>query len=152
MKKSATFTQIIIKICYVLLAIACVYLPFVLTMSLFDSVNYFDPKLLTIPFYLVVPAGYVALIALDIIMGCVKKNEIFTGKIVKCLNALTIACVYAGTVGMVAFFVEYFACDFKIPYMLILALGECFMALICYVLKHCFAKGIEIKDENDLTI
>lgn len=152
MKKSATFTQVIIRICYVLLAIACFYLPFALTMSLFDSVNYFDPKLLTIPFYLVVPAGYVALICLDKIMSCVKKNEIFTGKIIKCLKALSIACVYAGTVGVVAFIVEYFACDFQIPYMLILAVGEFFMALICYVLKHCFVAGGQLKEENDLTI
>ena len=37
-------------------------------------------------------------------------------------------------------------------YMLILALGEYFMALICNVLKSCFEAGNLIKEENDLTI
>lgn len=151
MKKSATFTQIIVRIGYIALAATAVLFPYSVVLSNFDAVNYIDSRLLTIPFYFVVPAGYVALISIDLIMSQIKKGNVFNGKIVKYLTALVGACIYAGVVGVVAFVVAHFK-DAFMPYTLILSFAEFFMALICYVLKHCFVAGEKIKDENDLTI
>lgn len=153
MKTSAKITQLIVRLGYVVLTLSIYLVPLAMTLSNFDNIDEsFNNNWIIIPFYFVVPAGYVALVVIDMIMSCIKKNEIFTGKIVKLLKILSLACVYAGLVGLVSTMAVYFVGNYFIFYMLILSAGELFMALICYVLKHCFVAGGELKEENDLTI
>lgn len=157
MKLSVGFTRFVVRLCYLLLAASVVIVPFVLTMGAFDSPGLatgtaFQPEWITIPFYCVVPAGYAALIAIDIVLGCIKRGDMFTTRIVKALSVLVWSCFYAAVVGVVSFFAIYFTAKYLMVMMLILAAGECFMALICHILKYVFVTAHSIKDENDLTI
>lgn len=153
--KTAGFTLVIVRICYVLLAALVVLLP--LSMSaekgsllFFDYISYYG-KMLIVPFYLVVPAGYIALASLDKILSNLKKDIVFDQTTVRLLNRLTWCCVYAACIGLTAFIV--IAVIFEVFWtMLMLAAGEAFMALVVRVVRNIFKKAIEIKEENDLTV
>ena len=69
------------------------------------------------------------------------------------VDKISYCCVYAGIIGIGAITaslvqkIYYYAVMF-----FVLMLGELFMALLLKVIKKIFAKAIEIKDENDLTV
>ncbi len=150
--KSIIATQWIIRVCYVLLAVVAVALPFLLTNGFFHFEILSQIKTYIIfPFYAVVPAGYVALISLDQLLCNIKKDIVFDIKNIKLLRAISLACVYAGVVGLVSF-IFILIKDFMFETMLVLSSGEFFMALVVSVVKHVFEKAIELKEENDLTI
>lgn len=150
--KSIFLTQLIIRICYVLLAVVSVSLPFLLSNGFFHFEILSQIKSYIIgPFYAVVPAGYVALVCLDMLLINIKKDVVFDKKNTKLLNIITWACIYAGLVGL-ASFVFILIEDFMFETMLVLSAGELFMALVVKVVKNVFVKAIELKEENDLTI
>lgn len=153
MKSSAKFTQFVVRIGYVGLTAALFLVPYFLGKGSLEQYNSsFNSNWITVPFYCVVPAGYVALVCIDVIMQNVKNENVFCNKIAKLLKIIVWCCFYAGCVGLISFVLTFALNKFAVIYMFILALGEYFMALICNVLKSCFEAGNLIKEENDLTI
>lgn len=151
--KSVKLTQIFVRACYALLALAVVILPFVF--NDFDLVDMMpDPpkaSYILVPFYLIVPAGYVALVCLDKLLCNIKRDIVFDAKNVRLLDIISWACVYAGAAGVASFVAVTLLYD-AFPTYIILAAGELFMALVVNVVKKLFDKAIEIKEENDLTV
>lgn len=156
MKSSAKFTQFVVRIGYVGLTAALFLVPYFLgkgSVEQYNSYgNAFNGVWITAPFYFVAPAGYIALACIDVIMQNVKNENVFCNKIAKLLKVIVWCCFYAGCVGLISFVLILAINKSVVIYMLILALGEYFMALICNVLKSCFEAGNLIKEENDLTI
>jgi len=98
-----------------------------------------------------VPAGYVALFCLDRILTNIKKDVVFDERNIKLLNIITLCCLFAAVVGLVSYVI--IAVIYKsIETVILLALGEGFMALVVRVVRNVFKKAIEIKEENDLTV
>lgn len=152
MKSSAKFTQIIVRLGYVGLTAALFLLPYLLNQNLVSQSGGYENIWLLAPFYCVVPAGYIALVSIDKIMQSIKNDDVFCSKIAKLLKVIVWCCFYAGSVGLASVIVILAVHKFFALYILILVLGEYFMALICNVLKSCFEAGNLIKEENDLTI
>ena len=149
MKSSAKFTQFVVRIGYVGLTAALFLVPYFLGKGSIEQYNSygnaFNGVWITAPFY-------IALACIDVIMQNVKNENVFCNKIAKLLKVIVWCCFYAGCVGLISFVLILAINKSVVIYMLILALGEYFMALICNVLKSCFKAGNLIKEENDLTI
>ena len=150
---TVSITQITVRICYGMLAGAMLAFPFIIRSSdaaFFGYLVHYG-RYLILPFYLVCPAGYAALISLDRLLANIKKDIVFEEKNIRLLNLLTYSCIYAAGVGVVSFIV--IAVIF-IPFdlLFVLILGEAFMALVVRVVRNVFKKAIEIKEENDLTV
>lgn len=152
MKNTAKFTQIIVRIGYVALAVCVFALPYFLSKNIDASANEMKAQWLYIPFYFVVPAGYAALACLDKIMQNVQNENLFDNTIARLLKIIVWCCLYAGVVGVLSFLLVLALHKIVMIYVLLLAFGEMFMSLICYVLKSCFEAGHTIKEENDLTV
>ena len=153
--KSAGLTQAVVRICYVLLAVSVVLFP-ILMKANENSPWYFvmiaqHGKYLIYPFYAVVPAGYAALICLDKILVNIKKDIVFDKSNVRLLNKITYCCLYACAVGIVSYVIIAFMYK-SIETVILLALGEAFMALVVRVVRDIMQKAIEIKEDNDLVV
>lgn len=149
---SIKLTHFFVRLCYFLLTAAAVCLP----VLLFNGFYHFEileqiGKYIIVPFYLVVPAGFAALICLDKLLVNIKKEEVFEMKNVKLLRIISWACFYAGLVGLISFIVILIM-DFMFETLFVLSMGEFFMALILQSVMHIFRKAIAIKEENELTI
>ena len=90
--KSANLTQIIVKICYVLLAVSVILFPILMRQKDGDAFYFVmiaeHGRYLIFPFYAVVPAGYAALICLDKLLSNIKKDIVFDSRNVKILNSI----------------------------------------------------------------
>lgn len=149
---SVKFTHFAVRFCYALLTMAAIGLPIILFKGFYHFEILGEIKdFILIPFYFVVPAGYAALICLDKLLINIQKGVVFDEKNVKILRCISIACLYAGLVGIVSF-IAVMILNFMFETLLILAMGEIFMALVVRVVQNVFEKAIEIKEENDLTI
>lgn len=150
--KSVKLTHFAVRFCYVMLALAALTLPYLLTSGFyhFEILTQIKDYIIG-PFYAVVPAGFIALFCLDRLLGNIRKNTVFDMQNVKLLRIISIACAYAGLVGLVSFIVIMLK-DFMFETMAVLSAGEFFVALIVNVVKNVFEKAIEIKEENDLTV
>ncbi|WP_178668427.1 DUF2975 domain-containing protein [uncultured Eubacterium sp.] len=155
--KTTIALKAIIKFCYFALAIVTVFLWAVQFFGA-HGVSWIDGienryYTLLCSFSLVVPAGYVALAYIDRLLTNVQKDRIFEIVTTRYLDKISYCCVYAGIIGIGAITaslvqkIYYYAVMF-----FVLMLGELFMALLLKVIKKIFAKAIEIKDENDLTV
>lgn len=157
--KSVGILKVIIKICYILLAAVVFVMWFITTGTItwdgdcFKLIEEFQIRLLSFPFYAVVPAGYVALVCIDKLLTNIKKDLVFEAETLKYLNIISYACVYASVVGIVSVVISLVSdvYDFIIVFSL-LSLGELFMAIVLQVIKQVFRKAIDIKEENELTI
>lgn len=157
--RTVDILKAIIKICYVLLAAVVFFMWFVTTGTItwdgesFKLIEEIQIRLLSFPFYAVVPAGYAALICIDKLLTNIKKELVFEPETLKYLNIISYACVYAAVVGAVSVTISLVSdvYDFIIVFFL-LSLGELFMALVLQVIKQVFKKAIDIKKENELTI
>jgi hypothetical protein len=153
--KTTSVTHFAVRLCYLLLAGAVIAFP-VLMRAQEGDWYYFvmiavHGKYLIYPFYLVVPAGYVALYCLDKILSNIRRDEVFEIKNVRLLNIITFACLYASLVGAVSFVI--IAVQYKsIETVVLLAMGEAFMALVVRVVRNVLKKAIEIKEDNDLVV
>ena len=153
--KSTSICQWVIRLCYVLLLGAVIAFPFLMRVEegnpLFFVMIATHGKYLIYPFYAVVPAGYIALICLDKIMGNLKKDIVFDTKNIKLMNTITLCCIYAALVGLVSYII--IALMYKsIETVILLAMGEAFMALVIRVIANVIKKAIEIKEDNDLVV
>lgn len=157
--KSVDILKVIIKICYVMLAAVALLMWLVTTGTIswdgdtFRLIEEFQVKLLSFPFYAVVPAGYAALVCIDKLLTNIKKELVFENITLKYLNIISYACVYAAAVGVTSVVISLASdvYDYLIVFS-VLALGELFMALVLQVIKQVFKKAIAIKEENELTI
>lgn len=157
--KSVGILKVIIKICYILLAAVVFVMWFITTGTItwdgdsFKLIEEFQVRLLSFPFYAVVPAGYAALVCIDKLLTNIKKDLVFEAETLKYLNIISYACVYASVVGIVSVVISLVSdvYDFIIVFSL-LSLGELFMAIVLQVIKQVFKKAIDIKEENELTI
>ncbi len=157
--KSVDILKVIIKICYILLAAVVFVMWFITTGTItwdgdsFKLIEEFQVRLLSFPFYAVVPAGYAALVCIDKLLTNIKKDLVFEAETLKYLNLISYACVYASVVGIVSVVISLVSdvYDFIIVFSL-LSLGELFMAIVLQVIKQVFRKAIDIKEENELTI
>lgn len=157
--KSVGILKVIIKICYILLAAVVFVMWFITTGTItwdgdsFKLIEEFQVRLLSFPFYAVVPAGYAALVCIDKLLTNIKKDLVFEAATLKYLNIISYACVYASVVGIVSVVISLVSdvYDFIIVFSL-LSLGELFMAIVLQVIKQVFRKAIDIKEENELTI
>lgn len=153
--KTTGITHFAVKLCYFILAAAVIAFP-VLMKAQEGDWYYFvmiavHGKYLIFPFYLVVPLGYGALICLDKLLGNIKNDVVFDEKNVKLLNSLSYLCLAAAVIGAVSFVV--IAVLYKsIETVILLAMGEAFMALVVRVVRNIIKKAIEIKEENDLVV
>lgn len=157
--KSVDILKVIIKICYILLAAVVFVMWFITTGTItwdgdsFKLIEEFQVRLLSFPFYAVVPAGYAALVCIDKLLTNIKKDLVFEAETLKYLNIISYACIYASVVGIVSVVISLVSdvYDFIIVFSL-LSLGELFMAIVLQVIKQVFRKAIDIKEENELTI
>ncbi len=156
--KTTNALKIIIKICYAVLALVTVAF-WVVQLFGAHGVLWIDGVekeyyLLLFSFTAVVPAGYAALIFIDKLLTNVKRDIIFEASTTKYLDIISYACVYASIVGIISAIAGAFIdkTGLIIIFLLVLSMGEIFMALILKVIKKVFAKAIELKEENDLTI
>ena len=153
--KTSGITQLMVRLCYILLAASVIAFPMLMRAGE-DDFYYFvmiagHGRYLIVPFYIVVPAGYVALFCLDRILSNIKKDIVFDNRNIKLLNIITLCCLFAAVVGLVSYVI--IAVLYKsIETVILLALGEGFMALVVRVVRNVFKKAIEIKEENDLTV
>lgn len=153
--KSVMLTQIIVKSCYVLLALAVVGLPFILKYYPYPFVN-IDlleelGEYIIAPFYCVVPLGYTALVCIDKLLGNIKNGVVFNKQNVKYLRLISWCCFGAAFVGLLSFAIIW-AVYMPFETFLVLVAGEIFMGLILRVVKNCFEEAIALKEENELTI
>lgn len=157
--KSIMLTQLIVRACYVFLAVAAIGVPILLKSGgyrqLWISIESDDYVIYSL--FAVVPAGYAALICLDKLLINVKKEMVFNEKNVKLLRIISWACFYAGFVGVTLFSIifiqtSYLAVTLFPLAILALAIAEMFMGLVVRVVKNVFEAAIEIKEENELTI
>jgi len=153
--KSTSVCQWVIRLCYVLLLGAVIAFPFLMKAPA-DSAFYFamtatHGRYLIYPFYAVVPAGYIALVCLDRIMCNLKRDIVFDMKNIKLMNIITACCLFASAVGFVSYTV--IAIIYKsIETVILLAMGEAFMALVIRVIANVIRKAIGIKEDNDLVV
>lgn len=155
-EKSVLLTQFIVRACYVLLAAAVIILPFIFKEE-GDSVriNMLATlgKYVIAPFYVLVPAGYAALICIDKLLINIKKEIVFDVKNVKLLRIISWCCFYAAIACVSSFIIIAIVKNYILGTALILVgAGALFMGLILRVIKNVFEHAIVIKDENDLTI
>ena len=153
--KTTGLTHFVVRLCYVLLAAAVIMFPVLMRAGEGDWYYYVMiavlGKYLIYPFYAVVPLGYAALICLDKLLINIKKDIVFDSVNVKLLNAVAYCCLFASVIGLVSFIIisVYYV---SIETLILLSLGEAFMALVVRVVRNVFKKAIELKEENDLTI
>lgn len=153
--KSAGLTQIVVRVCYFLLAAAVVLFPILMRQQDGDALYFVmiaeHGKYLIFPFYAVVPAGYAALICLDKLLTNIKHDIVFDERNVIILGTLMWCCLYAALVGIISY-VVIALCYKSIETVILLALGEAFMALVIRVVRDVIKKAIEIKEDNDLVV
>ena len=159
--KSITLTHLLVRACYVFLAIAVIVLP--------NSLQHYKLEALgevadyvTYSFLGVVPAGYAALICLDKLLINVKKEVVFNEENVKLLRAISWLCFFAALVGAITFIIIFIRMHHILGFIsassllalaiLALTIGEAFMGLVVRVVKNVFEAAITIKEENELTI
>ena len=154
-KKSTTLCQFVIRLCYVLLLGAVIAFPFLMRLNEGDPFFFVmigtHGKYLIYPFYAVVPAGYGALICLDRIMSNILNDIVFDRKNVKLMNIICACCLFASAVGLVSYII--IALIYKsIETVILLSMGEAFVALVVRVISNVMKKAIEIKEDNDLVV
>ncbi|MBQ9228346.1 MAG: DUF2975 domain-containing protein [Eubacterium sp.] len=153
--KTTGLTHFIVRLCYVLLAASVIAFPILMRASEEDFYYFVmlagHGRYLIVPYYLVVPAGYVALICLDKILSNIKKDLVFDSRNIRLLNIITGCCLFAAAVGLVSYVVIALIYQ-SIETVFLLAAGEAFMALVVRVVRNVLKKAIVIKEENDLVV
>lgn len=151
--KTTVALKVIIKICYFALAVAAIilYMLQFLGMHGTKAIYGVEEKYFVIlyTFLFSLPPGYVALAFIDKLLTVVRKNEVFEIKTTKYLDKISYCCLAASVVSFASVVLRI---DTYVVLLSLLLLAELFMALLLKVVKKIFAKAIELKEENDLTI
>ena len=155
--KTTVVLKVIIKFCYVGLALALVFLYLLQYLGAHGTTWIYGVEMkyyiVLYSFALSVPAGYVALAFIDKLLTVVRQDEVFSEKTIKYLDIISICCLCATAVSIgsvVASVILHI--DTYVVMFFMIAMGELFMALLLKVVKKVFSKAIELKEENDLTV
>lgn len=145
--KSLILSQILVKLCYAVVLACCVFAPML--------VNYYNEKTahihaenvvtpLLVTLYCCVPFAVGALVCLDLLLLNISRGEPFIAKNVTLLRIISYCCF-----GVAIAFI-YFAVLRPFAFAIVFAAG--FFGIILRVVKNCFKKAVEIREENDATI
>lgn len=146
--KSLIASQIVVKVCYALVLACCIFAP--------ALVRYYDEKTASIPnrgdvaapllitLYCCVPFAVCVLVCLDLLLKNIADGRPFITKNVTYLRIISYCCF-----GVALAFI-YFAV--LRPFAFAIVFVAAFFGLILRVVKNCFKKAVEIREENDATI
>lgn len=145
--RSLIFSKILVKICYAAVLACCIFAPFLVryynekTVHL-HSDNVSAPLLITL--YCCIPFAVCVLVCLDILLKNIGNGQPFITKNVTLLRIISYCCF-----GVSLTFI-YFAV--LRPFAFAIVFAAAFFGLILRVVKNCFKKAVEIREENDATI
>lgn len=94
--------------------------------------------------YAILLCGAAAVVALWVLLACVRSGRVFTQIPVLCLRVLSWSCVMAGVFFVLLGFYYYFS--------FLVGAAALFLGLILRVVKNCLAEAVTLKEENDFTI
>lgn len=145
--RSLIASQALVKLCYAVVVACCVLAPML--------VNYYNEKTahihaenvvmpLLVTLYCCVPFAVCALVCLDLLLRNISRGEPFIAKNVTLLRIISYCCF-----GVALAFI-YFAVLRPFAFAIVFAAG--FFGIILRVVKNCFKKAVEIREENDATI
>lgn len=146
--RSLIFSQILVKVCYAIVLACCIFAPAMVryysekTVHLPNSDNVTAPLLITL--YCCVPFAVCVLVCLDILLKNIGNGQPFISKNVALLRVISYCCF-----GVALAFI-YFAV--LRPFAFAIVFAAAFFGLILRVVKNCFKKAVEIREENDATI
>lgn len=146
--KSLLFSQILIKVCYAIGLACCIFAPALVRhydekiVHLTDGASVAAPLLVTL--YCCAPFAVCVLVCLDILLKNIGNGQPFIAKNVMLLRIISYCCF-----GVSLAFV-YFAV--LRPFAFAIVFATAFFGLILRVVKNCFKKAVEIREENDATI
>lgn len=145
--KSLIFSRILVKLCYVVVLACCIFAPMLAeryserTAHLHEN-NVVMPLLVTL--YCCVPFAVCVLVCLDILLKNIGNGQPFIAKNVTLLRIISYCCF-----GVAIAFI-YFAV--LRPFAFAIIFVAAFFGVILRVVKNCFKKAVEIREENDATI
>lgn len=146
--KSTWFSIVLVKIVYGLVAVCCVFAPFMVKfydeniIAAQNQPSVFVPLLITL--YAAVPPAVIALICLDRLLGNIKKEQPFVFANVKYLRVISYCC-FAEALVFIYFSVLK-------PFAFVIVFVAAFIGLILRVVKNVFEQAVAIREENDFTI
>lgn len=146
--KSAFLSSVLIKIVYAIIALCCVFAPFMVkyydeyVAAVQNMQSVFVPLLVTL--YAAVPPAVLALIRLDKMLGNIRKGEPFVTDNVKSLRIISYCCFAESLVFL------YFS--FLKPFAFVIVFVAAFIGLILRVVKNVFEQAVAMREENDFTI
>ena len=164
-EKSVKLTHFMVRIFYLILTVvaaASVVIP--ITVRDYGPLAFY-----IVPFYISVPAGYIALVCLDRLLINIKNGIVFDHENVKHLRVFSWLCFFVCTVtilfavvvfirlcldsagvveikNLTIFDLYYFVFTFCV------SVAELFVGVVVRVVKNIFENAIKIKEENELTI
>lgn len=145
--RSLIASQALVKLCYAVVPACCVFAPML--------VNYYNEKTahlhegsvtapLLVTLYCCVPFAVCALVCLDLLLRNISRGAPFVSRNVTYLRIISYCCF-----GVALAFI-YFAVIRPFAFAIVFAAG--FFGIILRVVKNCFKKAVEIREENDATI
>lgn len=146
--RSLIFSQILVKVCYAAVLACCIFAPALVryysekTVHLPNADNVTAPLLVTL--YCCVPFGVCVLVCLDILLKNIGNGQPFIAKNVTILRIISYCCF-----GVSLSFI-YFAV--LRPFAFAIVFAAAFFGMILRVVKNCFEKAVELREENDATI
>lgn len=145
--KSLIFSQILVKVCYAVVLACCIFAPAMVKYYSEKTVHIHEESVvapLLITLYCCVPFAVAALVCLDMLLLNISRGEPFVSRNVALLRAISYCCF-----GVALAFI-YFAVLRPFAFAIVFAAG--FFGLILRVVKNCFKKAVELREENDATI
>lgn len=146
--RSLFFSRILVKVCYAVVLACCIFAPAMVryysekTVHLPNAGNVTAPLLITL--YCCVPFAVCVLVCLDMLLGNISRGQPFISRNVTLLRIISYCCF-----GVALAFI-YFAVLRPFAFAIVFAAG--FFGIILRVVKNCFKKAVEIREENDATI
>lgn len=145
--RSLIFSKILVKICYAAVLACCIFAPVLVRYYNEKTVHLHSDNvsaLLLITLYCCVPFAVCVLVCLDILLKNIGNGQPFITKNVVLLRIISYCCF-----GVSLTFI-YFAV--LRPFAFAIVFAAAFFGLILRVVKNCFKKAVEIREENDATI
>lgn len=144
--KSIILSQILIKICYVGIAVCAIAAPKLVELYAENvgegGTELYTPLLTTL--LCCVPPAIIALVCLDVLLWNIQKNKAFVEQNVMLLRAISYCCFCVAVIFI------YFSVLRPFAFVIVFAAG--FFGIILRVVKNCFQQAIAIREENDFTI
>lgn len=145
--RSVLLSVVCTRVVMVLALALAVALPFLCSSGFFEHRALISPEsiplLMPVYYSFCVPA-FIALIALDKLLGAVRKGAVFTPGNVRFLRIISWCCFAAALILLASSFVSVV--------FFVLAVLAAFFGVILRAVKNLFAAATQLKEENDFTI